>query len=127
MNNTRHDGKFLFGFFLGGLIGALIIFFLGTKEGKKIEKVLKKRGKDVLDELDEKLEELEASGKELLNKGERIKQDVLEALEERRDDLTDAAAERIDSALANFESMQTKGVTSTASLRKKFKNLPNKK
>jgi len=124
MNNDRHDGKFLFGFFLGGLIGACIIFFLGTKEGKRMEKVLKKRGKDVLDELEEKLEELEENGKELIQKGERIKTDMLEKLEEKKEDLTEAAVERIDSALANIESLQTKGVHSTANLRKRFKNLP---
>lgn len=126
MSDNQHNGKFLFGFFLGGLIGALIIFFLGTKEGKKIEKLLEHKGKDVLDELDLKLAELERSGKELVKKGESIKEEVMEAWEERKDKMTEAAVEKLDSALANLEAMQHKGVVTTATLRKKFKNLPKK-
>lgn len=126
MSDNQHNGKFLFGFFLGGLIGALIIFFLGTKEGKKIEKLLEHKGKDVLDELDLKLAELERSGKELVKKGESIKEEVMEVWEERKDKMTEAAVEKLDSALANLEAMQHKGVVTTATLRKKFKNLPKK-
>jgi len=126
MSEHKHDGKFIFGFFLGGLIGALVIFFLGTKEGKKMSKVLEKRGRDVLDELDDKLAELEKSGRDLVRKGEALKDEVMEAWEERRDTMTEAAAERFDTALANLEELQNKGMTKTASLRKRFRNLPKK-
>lgn len=124
MNDNRHNGQFLLGFFLGGLIGALVIFFLGTKEGKRLEKKLESRGKDILDELDDKLAEFEKNGRDLVKKGEEIKNDVMEAWEDRKDEMTDAARDRIDSALAQIEELQSKGVEQTTAIRRKFKNLP---
>ena len=56
MNNRDHDHKFLFGFFIGGLLGALVLFFIGTKDGKKTKKLLEERGKKFLDEMGDKLE-----------------------------------------------------------------------
>ena len=41
-HNHGADTKFLFGFFLGGILGAIIIFLVGTKEGKKTTKILEK-------------------------------------------------------------------------------------
>ena len=127
MTDNNHEGKFLFGFFLGGLIGALVIFVLGTKEGKKVEKLLQHKGKDVLDDLDDKLEELEQSGKELVKQGEAIKEHVMDTLEDKKGEMTDATVEKIDSALAHIEALQHKGVETTATIRKKFTNLPSKK
>jgi len=60
---SEHEGhgdfKFLLGLFFGGIIGAVIIFFLGTKEGKKAGKELKERGEEVLDDIKDNLTELE--------------------------------------------------------------------
>ncbi|MCL4200078.1 YtxH domain-containing protein [Patescibacteria group bacterium] len=126
-DNNNSDGKFLFGFFIGGLIGALIIFFLGTKEGKKTGKLLESKGKDLIDELEEKLDELQNKGKELVRQGEVMKEKVMETIGDKKDDVTEAAAEKIDIALAHIQEMQQKGAETTATLRKQFKNLPKKK
>jgi gas vesicle protein len=127
MSEHDNNGKFLFGFFLGGLIGALVIFFLGTKEGKKLEKKLELKGKDVLDELDEKLEELEANGKELVKKGEAMKEQVMDTFEQKKEEMTDATVEKIDTALAHIEALQHKGAETTKNIRRNFTNLPKKK
>lgn len=126
-DNNNSDSKFLFGFFIGGLIGALIIFFLGTKEGKKTGKLLESKGKDLIDELEEKLDELQNKGKELVRQGEVMKEKVMETIGDKKDDVTEAAAEKIDIALAHIQEMQQKGAETTATLRKQFKNLPKKK
>lgn len=126
-DNNNSDGKFLFGFFIGGLIGALIIFFLGTKEGKKTGKLLESKGRDLFDDLEEKLDELQEKGKELVRQGEAMKEKVLDSLDEKKDEVTEAAAEKIDMALAHIEKMQQQGAETTATLRKKFKNLPKKR
>lgn len=126
MSDERNDGKFMFGFFLGGLIGALIIFFLGTKEGKKAEKMFKVKGKDILEELEDKLDELQQQGKEYVRKGEELKEQVIDTLEDKKEEMTDTAVAKIGSALERMEELQQKGVETTASLRKKFKNLPKK-
>ncbi|MFZ5845218.1 MAG: hypothetical protein ACOY0S_01995 [Patescibacteria group bacterium] len=127
MSEEHRDGKFWFGFFLGGLIGALIIFFLGTKEGKKAGKLIEKKGQDLLEGLQDKVEELEEKGRELAARGEDLKEQVIEEFIEKKEELTEAAAEKLDSALAHIEALQEHGRQTTASLRKKlFKNLPKK-
>lgn len=125
--NNANDGKFLFGFFIGGLIGALVIFFLGTKEGKKTGKLLESKGRDLVDELEERLEELQSKGKELVRQGEAMKEKVMDTIGDKKDEVTEAAAEKIDIALAHIQEMQQKGAETTATLRKQFKNLPKKK
>jgi len=99
--HEHHHGDFRFflGFFIGGLIGAVVIFLLGTKEGKKTGKVLEEKGKDLLDNLHDKKEEL-----------------------------TESAGDKLDEALAHIEKMQEQGRETTAELRKRlFKNLPKKR
>ena len=125
--NNNSDGKFLFGFFIGGLIGALIIFFLGTKQGKKTGRLRESKGKDLFDDLEDKLDELQEKGNELVRPGEAMKEKVLDSLDEKKDEVTEAAAEKIDLALAHIEKMQQQGAETTSALRKKFKNLPKKR
>lgn len=128
MSEEHHgEGKFLLGFFIGGLIGALTIFFLGTKEGQRTGKLLKRKGEDLLDDVQEKIEDLEEKGKELVKQGEAIKEQVLENLEEKKEKVTESTAEKLDTALAHIEELQEHGRQTTASLRKRlFKNLPKK-
>lgn len=119
-NNHGSDIKFLAGLFIGGLLGAATIFFIGTKEGKKAGKLIK-------DELEDKVEELEQKGKELLKQGEEIKEQVIEKLEDTKEELTETATKKLDSALAHIEELQEHGLDTTTSLRKRlFKNLPKK-
>ena len=127
MSDSNQDGKFLFGFFLGGLIGALVIFFLGTKEGKRTGRMLESKGRDIFDDLEEQLDELQEKGKQLVRQGEEMKEKVIDSFGEKKDEVTEAAAEKIDMALAHIQEMQQKGAETTASLRRKFKNLPKKK
>ncbi len=136
MNDTeqqpqRHHGtdlKFIAGFFIGGLVGALTIFFLGTKEGKKAGKLLRQKGEDVVDELEDKVEELERKGKDLVKQGEEIKEQVIEKLEDKKEELTETATKKLDSALAHIEELQEHGRDTTASIRKRlFNNLPKRR
>ena len=129
MSDEHHgtDVKFLAGFFIGGLIGALTIYFLGTKEGKKAKVLLEKRGKDVIDDLENEIEVLEQKGKELARHGEDVKEQVIEKLEDKTEELSESATKKLDSALAHIEEIQEHGRETTASIRKRlFKNLPKK-
>lgn len=121
------DSRFWFGFFLGGLLGALIIFFLGTKEGKKVKRELEEKGKDLLDELEEKVDDLKDQGREFMKKGEELKEQVVESLGEKKEELVGEAVARLDTALENLEELQKKSAAATADLRKRFfRNLPKK-
>ncbi len=125
MNENNRDNKFMIGFFIGGLIGAGLMFLLGTKEGKKLEKLVEKKGKETLSDLEDKVDELKEKGEELIKKGEMIKEKVLEQVEEKKSDFTHEATKRLDSALASVEEIQEKGLATTSSVRKHlFKNIP---
>src|SRR5258706_16129718 len=130
MNDEHHHGtdiKFLAGLFIGGLVGAAAIFFLGTKEGKKAGKFLKQKSQDVADELEDQVEQLEQKGKDLVKQGEEIKEQVIEKLEDKSEELTETATKKLDSALAHIEELQEHGRETTASIRKRlFKNIPKK-
>lgn len=127
MNDDHHsDFKFVSGIFVGGLVGALVVFFLGTKEGKRAGKMIQRKGEDILSDIEGKVGDLEEKGRELLERGEEIKEKVLAEIEERKEDFTEEAAKRLDTALAHVEKVQEKGLTSTSTLRKQFKNLPKK-
>ncbi|MBI3385584.1 YtxH domain-containing protein [Candidatus Gottesmanbacteria bacterium] len=95
MSDENHkDIKFWVGFFVGGLLGAIILFFLGTKEGKKTGRQLEEKGRDLFDDLLERLEEFEKKGKELITEGEVVKEQVMDVIEEKKEELTDTATDR---------------------------------
>jgi hypothetical protein len=56
-----------------------------------------------------------------------MKEKVIDTLDGKKDEVTEAAAEKIDIALAHIQEMQQKGAETTATLRKQFKNIPKKK
>lgn len=127
---SEHKGpdiKFLLGFFLGGIIGAITIFLIGTKEGRKTTKILQQKGADFVDELQDKLEDLEEQGKELVKKGEALKEKVSEQIQEKKEVMTHEAIKQVDSALSHIEELQERGRETTANIRKKlFKNTPKR-
>lgn len=122
----KSDGKFWFGFFIGGLLGAVVLFFLGTREGKKAGKFLEKKGEGVLTDLEGKLKDLEKKGKEILTQGEEIKVRVSDELADNKKAFTQEVSHQVDSALAHIEAIQERGRQTTANLRKTFKNIPKK-
>lgn len=128
MNTNRDhiDGKFTFGFFIGGLLGAIIIFLLGTKEGKKTGIAIGEKGSELIDEVMDKITTLEKRGKELLAEGEALKDHVADQIIEKKEELTGDVTQKLDSALAKIEAIQERGRETTASIRKKFKNIPKK-
>ena len=126
--NSHGDLKFLLGLFIGGIIGAVIIFFLGTKEGKKTGRMLEEKGKDLVDVVEEKVMEIEENGEELLKQSEIIKENVVAQIKEKKEELTQTTSEKLDTALAHIEEMQEQGAATTAELRKHlFKNIPKKR
>lgn len=129
MSDASHqrDLKFLFGFFIGGFLGALTLFFLGTKEGENTRKLLEDKGGDLFGELKTRIAELEMQGKELVAKGESIKDELITQIEEKGEALTEEASEKLDTTLAHIEALQEHGRETTSNLRKQlFKNIPKR-
>lgn len=124
--DNHNDNRFWFGFFFGGLIGAIVLFFLGTKEGKKAGRLIKDQGEDIIDTIQDRLNELKIRGKELADEGEALKAEVIDKVGQEKEKLTDDAKEKIDTVLAHIEEMQERGRQATATIRKEFKNVPKK-
>ncbi|OGG09880.1 hypothetical protein A2154_04560 [Candidatus Gottesmanbacteria bacterium RBG_16_43_7] len=119
MNESKKDDfRFWFGFFLGGLLGALTLFFLGTKEGKKAARSIKRKGEDLVDDLQEKLDEIKDRGQRLLEETNQLKEKITDTISDKKDELTQDVAQKIDTTLASIESIQERGLESTANLRK---------
>jgi gas vesicle protein len=125
-HHGENDNKFWFGFFFGGLIGAIVLFFIGTKEGKKTGKLVQDKGQDLIDIIQDKLEDLQDKGKELAKQGVDFKEEVVEQIEGNKDKITKEVVAKLDTTLSHIEEIQERGREATADIRKMFKNLPKK-
>lgn len=107
--NSGENKGFWSGLFLGGLLGAGLIVFLQTKEGKKIAQELMEKGEELTDELQDKIE------------------DVGQKAEEIKGEVTDQTMAKLDTALAKLEEAQVKAQETTEVIRKRFFTKAGKK
>ncbi|MCL4382576.1 MAG: hypothetical protein M1575_02645 [Patescibacteria group bacterium] len=109
MSNSDDNHGFLSGLFLGGLLGAGLIVFMGTKEGKKIAEQLKDKGEDLANELEGKIQEVQEKALEI------------------KEEATDQTLEKLDNALAKLEDAQARAQETTETIRRKFFTRQGKK
>ncbi len=57
MNNNSSGNGFTSGFLFGALIGAGVVFFLGTKKGKKLLKTITEEGLEGIAEIEDFIED----------------------------------------------------------------------
>ncbi len=78
MERKRESGFWL-GFFLGGVIAAVLMLMMGTKEGKRFAKILKGKIEDYLKDIEMGYEDK----KEIITeKVEQVKEQVAQKIEE---------------------------------------------
>lgn len=117
MNNERKSNNFWVGFFLGGLVGAFIIFFMGTKKGKELTEELLERAQEYEEELEEKVAKLQQKGEEFLKEAQNMKEKVIKEVESGKKTVTENLADKMDVALSKVEDIQKKGVELTSEVR----------
>lgn len=61
-NHGDEDGKFYKGLFFGALLGIGLIWFLGTKEGKKIKKQVTEKGEEFIEKAQENIDSALSEG-----------------------------------------------------------------
>lgn len=113
-NNNSKNGNFWLGFFLGGLLGAFIIFVLGTKEGKKLLQKLIDRAEIYEEELEEKIVKLQERGEDLLAEAEEVKDKVVKEVAGGKRNISEKLISKIDQTLTKIEDIQRKGVAITS-------------
>lgn len=94
------------GLVLGALVGAGFYYFLTqTEEGKKVKRIVKDKGEDLLDELTEIVEDIE-------NKGKQFKERVQVAqsqLEEKVGDIKKEVCEEAKEGLSQIDQLRERG------------------
>ncbi len=80
-SGSASQGKFINGFFLGFLIGAFVVFLLGTKKGKKLLRAISEGGIDnisnILEEAEKTVDSDEVVGKkEILSTKKLVQKEV---------------------------------------------------
>lgn len=94
------------GLVLGALVGAGFYYFLTqTEEGKKVKRIVKDKGEDLLDELTEIVEDIE-------NKGKHFKERVQVAqsqLEEKVGDIKKEVCEEAKEGLSQIDQLRERG------------------
>lgn len=125
MAGDSKKGSFWVGLFIGGFLGAIGIFLLATKEGKKVSKNLQKRIDELLEQIDKKITELESEKKQLGKNASMIQTQVKKRIEDKRDEVVKETLGKVDKTLTHLEDLQTKGREMTKNLHQKFfKNIP---
>lgn len=128
MNNEKTDSRFVIGLILGGIVGAILLYFYSSRDGKKSMGGLKNHGQSILAELQKMLERVEHKGKEMVEESTRLTDHVAETMTEAKSTLATEASKKIETALAELESLQEQGLATTTTLRKKlFKNIPRRR
>lgn len=123
MSEEKRSSGFFNGLILGGLIGAALVWLNLTEDGKKTKKLLLKKGQKVIDDLPEKVKELEKQGEEFAQKAEEIKQ----KLEAKARELTPEIKEKLKNSLAHIEKTQERGRQAAATARQRFFTRKGKK
>lgn len=119
-DEQKAPGQFWFGFFAGGILGAFLIFILGTKEGKKLAKKLEEKAELVEEDLEQKIGKLEKKGQELLSEAEAMKDKVTTVIEDKKQSTSDELIKKMDETFSRIENIQKKGVALTEEVHKKF-------
>lgn len=135
MESKHHYNlNFLIGLVLGGLLGGVTIFVLGTKEGKKFAEKLIEKAELYEEELEKKLTLFETKGEKIITDLSASQNPVIKELKEVKKNsssgkliLPKNITSDIGQTLTNLEKIQRKGVFLTASVRKRFFKKDGKK
>ena len=111
--SEEKQGNFWFGFFLGGLFGAIAIFIMGTKEGKKLMERLTEDAEEYEEDLEQKVAKLQIKGEDFLNEANSVKEKITKEVKTGKKSITNAVADKMDQALTKIENIQKKGVELT--------------
>jgi len=96
---SKNDGDFFKGLIAGGLIGAGLLFLFGTEKGKKTQKLLRKKGEELIDDLADQADQLQEKGKKLKKQAEKRAVEMKKDIAQKVDDVGEKLIEKTDKGL----------------------------
>lgn len=121
MNDNSHKGgNFWLGFFLGGLIGAFLIFILGTKDGKKIYELLENEEEKVKNKIGDKINNLKTQGDKYLKETDNLQKKVKQEVAAEVKTVSQTIVDKLDDSLGQLQEVQKKGAELTEAVRSRF-------
>lgn len=121
MNNEHEpQGNFWMGFVIGAVVGAVLIFLFGTKEGKKLMKLFEERSELFEEDLEQKITSLQNQGEEFLKKAEDVKAHIIKEVADGKNTISEQMVSRMDDTLTKIEDLQKKGVELTHDVRHNY-------
>lgn len=97
MNETHEQNShFWFGFFIGGIVGSIVLFLLGTREGKKLLERIEEKLEFLEEDLEQKLEEAQGKGDRFLKKAKSIHRKISHDLNKNKKELANKITESVD-------------------------------
>jgi len=110
MSDRDRNGGFFQGLIMGALIGAGAYYFLTqTKEGEKVKKRIKKKGREALDDLADLVEEFEEKGEEFQVQAKRLQAE----LEKKAKGVKKEVAEEAKEKLTHIDKLRERGRRAT--------------
>lgn len=106
MSDEKNDGSFFLGIILGGVIGGIIIFILGTKEGKKLLEKVIDHVENPGDDLEKEIGKLESKGRQFLKDAS----DISKKIKTGNETISQIISSKIDSALKRGENIRNRDI-----------------
>ncbi len=104
--NDNSLSNLVTGLVLGAIVGAGFYYFLTqTEEGKKVKKVLREKGEDVLDELAGIVEDIEDKGEEFKKKAQTVQNE----LGQKAESLKEGVVGEVKQGLSQIEELRERG------------------
>lgn len=94
---------FLAGIALGAIVGAGLAYIFGTDQGKKIQKDIKKKGKELASNIPQDLDDLKAIKDSVSEKGSDFVEDLGDQAKETLNAVKDTVSEATDAIKEKFE------------------------
>jgi len=114
-DDRRGGGGYTSGFVMGALMGAAAVFFFGTKEGKRMARVLGKKGGKTFKDLEKLVDEIEKRGEKFAQEAKV----VTKKLEKQARSGKKAATKSAKKKLSHIKKLQEKGRAAAARYFKK--------
>lgn len=110
MGDRDREGGFLQGLIIGAILGAGAYYFLTqTKEGEKVKKRIKKKGREALDDLTDLVEEFEEKGEEFRAQAKKLQIE----LEKKAKGVKKEVAEEAKEKLTHIDKLRERGRQAT--------------